>query len=333
MGEGHEEVAAQVAAAGETPGMATATLDEAAAHAAPEGGDNSDLGPGDPAQELVQLREERDKLARKFDTLRAKYDKEVPRLHAERRRVEREQEELAKRLANLESQVREPTATPQGRQDRPAYAAYLNAEEARDFGTPSDALGVPGRAVLGIVEQEQTKLKRELDEKVARLEAQMRRTETADAANKTWQVVERFLPDAKAMNTDPRFIQWAESTRDDTTGKTMLELGNARFQIGDAEGVARLMKTYADGNGRSGGGGDDDGLSFSTAPKPRTLARGSVPRPTPGGARLPFSEVKAFLDQIPGGHYGDNPEGNTEVRRKMAAISKAAEEDRIDYEA
>lgn len=134
----------------------------------------------------------------------------------------------------------------------PSHLKYLKPEERGADLSRDDALGISGRATLGVMEDmvseklaaignelRQLKERQEVEgENVARRMAKAK-------SNEFFQAVEKLEPGSLVLDQDENFKSWLSSVDEDNLeGKTFRELAIAAFAVGDVRSVANIYRQY-----------------------------------------------------------------------------------------
>jgi len=258
---------------------------------------------------------EYDKLMARFTTLQGKYNAEVPTLS-------QQISELRNELRNISEQSRKTTP------EIPAHQRLLNASEREDYEDMNDALGVSGKAALGISQAEQERLKAEFDARMHKIEEQQQALAAREAQQRLFAEVDKLCPGASSINQMPQFDQFL-NTVDPVTGRTYKVLGEAAANIGDIQRVADIVTVFK----------TQAGMEIQAPPQPiKPEVSTSGPPPTTQAEKgnkpiLKASDIEAFYrDQIKG-KYGEMPQDHPEVKKIQAIIDDAERENRIDIAA
>lgn len=165
----------------------------------------------------------------RYKALKGKYDAEVPRLHAQVK-------ESNAIVAKLLEDAKKAQQTPEPKVESP----QVDQNDAENFG--ADLMEAVMRVSQRAVDSAIAKLREELapikDRVVAVAEAQEQTQE-----QQFWARVEALVPDLRAVEQDPRWAEWLDTTPDFST-LTYREIAMAAINRGDAEKVASLMGVW-----------------------------------------------------------------------------------------
>jgi len=197
---------------------------------APEEGDTPEEPEAEPVEpseepegkEPEEPEDQEDKWEHKYKVLKGKYDKEVPALHKEIKRLRRDNEELRARIALLEqmiTQMRSVQESPEQPEDEEDEALRSLKENYPEIYT----------AISKLLEK---KIKREVEPKVAR---------TADEI--FYAQLTALVPEWQKLNVDPDFLDWLDE-RDPVSGFTRKQLLHIAYEKRDAQAVANFFKKY-----------------------------------------------------------------------------------------
>lgn len=189
--------------------------------------------PATPSPEAPKSREEDPAYWRqRFQTVSGILDTEVPRLTAQVK-------EQSAQIQQLLRQLEQPKAAEQ-----PKDGALVTSKDEEDFG--SDLIDMVRRCALETVRREFApmtakleKLEKELQEK---LSAVAGRVEKSDA-DKFWDKVKTHVPDWDAIDNDPSWWEFLNTTPE-FAEDSYRELAARAIQKGDATKIANLVKLW-----------------------------------------------------------------------------------------
>lgn len=190
----------------------------------PEGAISVDT---EPTTQMVQPTDEGEDWQHKYEVLKGKYDKEVPRLHREIKLLKREKEDLLKRLALLESVV--TNIQQQQRQAPQAPSQDIEDEELKRF---AEEYPEVYKSVAKLLEK-----------KLKTVEATVQSQASMMAQQNFYSRLTALVPDWERLNTDPDFIDWLQEPEGET-GFTRHQLMLMAFEKGDADRVASFFKRF-----------------------------------------------------------------------------------------
>lgn len=164
----------------------------------------------------------------KYKTLQGMYDKEVPQLHAQVKKLTRELEELTKSI-------------PQKAESAPKQEPKLvTDEDVRNFG--EDLIEVQRKVAREVAAEFESRLEalqsenRELRDLVGN--ADNRISETTFEAR-----LHRLVPDFQQLDSDPNWIAWLDEV-DPVLRAPRRTIALQAYQSGDAEGVAYYVDMF-----------------------------------------------------------------------------------------
>ena len=254
------------------------------------------------AQETLEdVIAERDNLKAQFNTLRGKYDAEVPRLHS----LVSELQLQMQSLQNERTRVA-PTTAPVT-SDVPSHLVHLNPQEIEDAGQQN--IDTQGKVAKGVVQAEMAKL----DEKLAAYDRRMNQVELVQGetqAQNIWDAVDKLSPGAKNIElTDINWRTWL-SQPDPLTGVSRRELGMSALHSKDVRRLASLIEEFK----RDTGITTHEKLSSQVKPE-RSKAGVSQ---TASTSRLPTYK-ESYIKQV----YNDSLRGAYKGREAEVAKLKA----------
>lgn len=271
-----------------------------------------------PAPSDTVPKAEYDHLLAQHQVLQGKYNAEVPVLSRQLRELKDEIRYIREHPVTIQQPAAPST---------PPHLAHLKPEERQDFQSRDEALGVQGRAVLGEVESLMNQGRREMEERLKRLEERQQHIAGDANAQAFLNAAEKLLPGAIAINKSPAFEDFLE-TIEPLSYQSYRTLIASAYNAGDVQRAVDIMKIYANQAGLIGNQAGPGRIAGQIKPD---RAAGSTGQPK---AQAPVqlikeSEVKKFYDDQARGVYGPDPDSNADVKKIRDIIDKAAEEDRI----
>jgi len=265
-----------------------------------------------PGGDQVVSRAQYDLLSQRYATLQGKYNAEVPQLHSA---VQQMQQEL--------QSLREERQ-PQPHQQGSAFSRYLSEEEREEYKNQEEALGVSGRAMLGIMEERLSARERALSQQLQQLQQMQEQSLASSHEDKIWTAVDQICPGAKNINLHDSgfrlFLQ--ESDPNNPLGKTFADQAQNAYNGGDVRRLAEIVQEYMD---RSGMRGADPTLSQLRP----SAVRGAQAPGGGGNGQKPFiqeSQIEQFYKAQALGEYRGREE---EAQRIERQIEEAERENRI----
>lgn len=195
----------------------------------------------EPVQEVTPTQpvpDQKDDVAywkQKFDSLRGKFDAEVPTLYQQLKEQNAQLQKLAQQLQERESA---PTAKEQDEQ------ALVTSKDVDDYG--ADLVDMVRRAAQEVSQKAVTHAISELRKEFGAVKEQMGTvTERVyqSESDKFWAGVMNLVPDWKQIDADPRWIEFLDTTPE-FAEDTYRELAGKAIQRGDATKIAKLVETW-----------------------------------------------------------------------------------------
>lgn len=206
----------------------------------------------------------------RFQTLKGKYDAELPRTVGQLRQAESEIAQLRATVAQLDAQLR---ATPQG--DKATKFGGVDneplasPEEREEYGQDFTAFieRIAKQAAQRTAEKSQTPAQPQAP--VAAQQAQ------PPQAQPMYQVLDQKVPRWREINRDPEFIGWLQHP-DPLSGSTRHHMLHQAFGSGDVNRVAAFFMSYLQSSGQP---------SRPADPPPAPATPGKVPLEQLAGPR------------------------------------------------
>lgn len=185
-----------------------------------------------------QLQQDYGALERRYLTLQGKYDREVPRLHAELR-------ELRQRIDQQTPQPQAATPdTPQAPDAVDQELATLREKLADAFGNEEDVetlfQAIQRLGARGDVTHSQ---REELDALRAEL-ADIRQREAQREVDARQKELTRLAPNWQTINQDPRFTDRFLNVRDPASGQLYRELMQSAYNAGEVDRAAWFFQEF-----------------------------------------------------------------------------------------
>lgn len=211
---------------------------QANGHNATSGGDEDEDTEDTPAPvDAAQGGDDRD-WQQQYNTLKGKYDAEVPRLSRENRELANRLAGLEEMLSTLSSQPPQPVQPEQ--QQQAAKPSGLTQQELEDYG--QDFFDMLTRHAKGVVTQEVNILRRELNDIKRRL-GSVDTTVRKTSQDKVFDALDRRVDDWRVINESQEFLDWL-SLHDPYAGRPRQDLLNEAFRRHDAERVIAFFEGY-----------------------------------------------------------------------------------------
>jgi uncharacterized protein YukE len=194
--------------------------DEAEAAPEPEEAKPADTSPTDVEDDFKQ----------KYNTLRGKYDAEVPRLHQQVR-------ELTTKLDALSKQLTEKPAEPTKAKEK---VSYVTDEDRAEFG--EELIDVQRRVAKEVAQEYEDRFEQQ-EAIINELQKQLKQTGSQVGEMNFSQKLVQLVPDFQQIDNDERWIAWLEEYDPILRDKRRVP-AEAAFRAGDAEAVAHYVKLF-----------------------------------------------------------------------------------------
>lgn len=174
----------------------------------------------------------------KFNSLRGKYDKEVPQLNARARAAEQENARLNSAVLSLQNEMAQLSmrTTPASAMT-PANTKPKLTEEDEQYG---EELVVAARRWA---RDELNPVVAELQAKLDRLESQTTQVSTQSLKGNADNYLDSSTPNWRRLNTDAGFIAWVNEF-DPFTGQKRLDLMREAYTKGDGPRASAFFSAY-----------------------------------------------------------------------------------------
>lgn len=163
----------------------------------------------------------------KYNTLRGKYDAEVPRLHQQVKDL------MAEMQALKEAQKAKPEPAPEPKR-------YVTDEDKETFG--ADLLDVQRRVALEVGAAYESQITK-LEQHIQALEAKLNETGGQIGQVSFETRLRQVVPDFDAINRDPRWVEWLNGYDPIIRGPRR-GVAQKAFNDGDAEAVADYVRLF-----------------------------------------------------------------------------------------
>lgn len=177
-----------------------------------------------------------------YNTLKGKYDAEVPRLSRENRELANRLQSLEEMLSSLNSRSQQPVQPEQPQQA--AKTSGVTPQDIEDYG--QDFFDMLTRHSKGVVSQELNGLRRELNEIKRRL-GSVDTTVRKTSQEKVFDALDKRVEGWREINESQSFLDWL-SLHDPYAGRPRQDLLNEAFQRHDAERVVAFFEGYKQEN-------------------------------------------------------------------------------------
>jgi hypothetical protein len=301
-------------------------------------GPAADVVPGEPpappAPDLAPPAPEPDDgdWQQKYQTLKGKYDSEMPRLSGELRETRGQLNEVLNRLNQMDQQPQHPAPPPPP--PPPPAAPLVTEEDIENFGPE----------LADFIRRQATVVADSLTAGLKEENAQLRQQVEQVGATTGQAQVDRYLtrlkelvPDYEAINVDQGFLNWL-GEMDPMAGVPRQAFLNTAFEARDPDRTAKLFTAYKEAAGvtppppppappapRNGGnGGIPPGLE--TQISPNAGSGGGAPPSGDPDQIWSAADIRNFTNDILRGTYKGR---ETEQEAIQAAIDSAILEGRV----
>lgn len=261
--------------------------------------------PDEPSAERHDLADELARWEQRYNSLRGKYDAEVPQLHAQNKQLQEQIDELRSQLRSMQEKAKEPETQ-----------RLVTDDDVNSFG--EDLIDVQRRVAREVFTEYVTPLQREVE----RLTGENKKLlEQVDGTSS--QVIEtrfdtqlrRLVPDFDQVNADQRWVAWLNEV-DPVLRAPRRTAAQSAFDAADAEGVAHYVNLFK------------QSLEQPSAPPQKELERQVAPtrsnasssKTTPDGKVYTESETQRLFERV--AHL--NRQGKLDEATKLEAELTAA---------
>ena len=300
---------------GDTPPAPGTETKDQEDQAAAESQDDTATDPNTTGQDADTSKHEPDQDAlywrHRYDVLQGKYNKEVPALHQEVKRLKQAVADKEARIAELEKAA--------GQSGQPGQLSDDKLQQMRvDFGDDLvDAMLDLARSSGGGGSDEVARLRQELEEIRAK-EQQREQEQLEDAKARFWSTLEAQVPKWREINASPAFHQFLAQL-DERTGQPRQQTLEAAQQVLDPAPVVAIFQSFQ----------TQAGATQTPAPDPdhveppRSRATDTAPQGQ-GGTIWTRAKIRQFYEDKRRGRYSKD-----EAARLEADIFAAQQEGRI----
>jgi len=180
----------------------------------------TDTSPTDVADDFKQ----------KYNTLRGKYDAEVPRLHQQLR-------DLTSKLEALEAAQAEKPSEPTKPKEK---ISYVTDEDRAEFG--EELIDVQRRVAKEVAQEYEDRFEAQA-EIIKRLQDQLNQSDDRVGQMSFSQRLAQLVPDFQQIDADERWVAWLNEV-DPIIRDQRRVLAQAAFDKGDAEAVAHYVQLW-----------------------------------------------------------------------------------------
>lgn len=318
------EEANRAAAETVTPKEPARTAQPAAAPAGPASNSLDDLleedattpgnAPTDLQQRISLLEQDVATERQRYATLKGKIDAEGPR--------------SAELIEELKRQLREQKEEREASTRVPGWKAKLSEQERAEFDDADSAMGVSGRAVLGVVHDMVSSMESRIGKRIDELGGKVSTGAVVSKREETLRAVEITIPSARQLNVDPLFSKFLQAERDPVTGRFWGDIaGEAYGRHGEYDPVVltKVFQAYLKSSGQDGSQPNRKGLA-----RPDTARGGdSAGSVRPRDRIIKTSEIKRFYEDVRARKYQNREPERAKIE---AAIDKAQAESRIEVD-
>jgi len=296
-------------AAGETGDEGVAQQDQPQADAATEL-EGQPWGDGDTAGTAgsSDLQAEYDRLRQAHDTLRGKYNSEVPRLQRELREATEERDRLREQL----EQARNEKASQERKGDDSGISDERLERIRQDFGEDFlEAVKLVAKQEIGPAQEDSSS---RVQEDVQRLEQRLQENDQ----QRFWRDLSALCPQWETINRRQDWLQWLGEV-DRLTGQTRQQLLDSAHQSLDAARVAEVFNAFVeqvDGARRQQQQSRQEELQSQVAP-----GKSRNPEPASSRPRYTVEDYTALQEEIRRGKWrGKEDEAKAKEREILQAL-------------
>lgn len=171
-----------------------------------------------------------DDFKQKYNTLRGKYDAEVPRLHQQLR-------ELTTRLDELQKEKDAKPAEPTKAKEK---VSYVTDEDRAEFG--EELIDVQRRVAKEVAQDYEERFEQQ-EAIIRELQNQLKKTGNEVGEMNFAQRLNKLVPDFQEIDADPRWVAWLNEV-DPIIRDQRRVLAQKAFNEGDAEAVAHYVSLF-----------------------------------------------------------------------------------------
>jgi hypothetical protein len=220
----------------------------------------------------------------RFSTMQGKFNAEVPQLY-------QQVKEQNQRIAELAAQL-------QARDERPAPTddALVTSKDEEDYG--ADLIDMTRRVARETVSKEIAKAMAELRKDVGSVRehvGQVSDQVAQTSAEKFWTGVMNLVPDWKAVDSDPAWIDWLDTTPE-FAEDTYRTLAAKAIQRGDAQKIANLVARWRGPNQTQQAPARSPAVQSELQRQVTPSTQRSSTPPPQGGKVWSVEEYKAAMD-------------------------------------
>ena len=185
----------------------------------------AEVTPTDEAPKPVE-----DDFKQKYNTLRGKYDAEVPRLHQQLK-------DLASELNALKKAQEEKPVEPIKVKEK---VSYVTDEDRAEFG--EELIDVQRRVAKEVAQEYEDRFEAQA-EIIKQLQDQLKQNDSKVGEMSFSQKLGQLVPDFAQIDNDPRWVEWLNEV-DPIIRDQRRVLAQAAFDTGDADAVAHYVKLF-----------------------------------------------------------------------------------------
>ncbi len=222
---------------------------------------------------------------KRFETVQGKLNSEMPALYAQLK-------EQNQQIQHLSEQLNAREAEP----SRKADTAEIDLKDAEDYG--SDLIDMVNRKAEAIVAKEIAKAMAELRKDVGSVRehvGQVSDQVAQTSAEKFWTGVMNLVPDWKAVDSDPAWIDWLDTTPE-FAEDTYRTLAAKAIQRGDAQKIANLVARWRGPNQTQQAPARSPAVQSELQRQVTPSTQRSSTPPPQGGKVWSVEEYKAAMD-------------------------------------
>jgi hypothetical protein len=251
----------------------------------------------------------------KYNVLKGKYDKEVPRLQEENAIIRGQVTELQRHMQDVINAKPQPE-----NENQAAKQPLITAEELEDYG--SEMIDVVKRAAREEFEPVIAQL-REENANLRGLLGGVQQQTTVNARQAMLDTLDEQISNWRELNSNPEFLGWLENV-DPYSGEKKLDLLRTAFEGNNTARVSAFFKGFLNENAAFTSSQQPvetkPQVSLETLVAPGRAADGDEPRAQEGnvnGKVWTDSEIKTFYRDVQRGVYQNDPVEKERLERDI----------------
>jgi len=267
---------------------------------------------------VVQPKADEETWQKRYQTLQGMFNAEVPRLNAQVKELQTQLKETLEGLESIKKSEPQPEAPPK---------RLVTEEDVEAYG--GDLLDLVKRQASEVFQQERAQLQKDLA--VVQAENAELRKQLGGVAEKVGETdrrayfleLEKEVPDYKAVNVDPAFMEWL-AVVDPLSGLPRQTYLNAAYQQFDVARTAALFNAWKNETGKAAPAVKQVEQELKRQVAPGT-SRASAPQSSNAGEKIwSMQDIEKFYVEASKGRYSRD-----EVARIEAEIDAAVAAGRL----